>query len=91
MAPESFAFLCGRMFVEPLVVLELDEPCLMVNLPGADNSALVDLLQVAIGPAKIGKPIRCWIRERGAHRDSWRPLSLQKRVVVRTTREFHVT
>lgn len=90
MAPESFAFLCQRLFKLPLHAVLIDRECFVCSAC-EDVGATIDLLQILVGPAKIGKPVACWIREKGAGPEQWRPIRVQKRIRAVTVREYHVT
>jgi len=85
MAPSSFGHLTERLFVLPVDERVVQgERIFVVNRHAMTNSTAIDLLQCLVGPAKLGKPIRCWLQAGGR----WNRISVEHRTVTRVVTEY---
>lgn len=84
-APSSAAHLSERLFKLPLEEVKLDgRRVYIANNLKMTVDTCVDFLQLIVGPTKIGKPIRCWLK-RG---DSWSRISVKQREETHLISEY---
>lgn len=87
MFPSSFAHLSDRLFKLPLEERQLDGYTVLVaNNLSMTVDTCVDFLQLIVGPSKIGKPIRCWLRRGGR----WSRITVKEREITRVVSEYFV-
>lgn len=85
MEPSSFAHLSERLFKLPVESTTVDGQRIFIAnnvMMGIDTA--VDFLQCIVGPSKLGKPIRCWLK-RG---DRWSRITVEHREIVRHVTEY---
>lgn len=85
MYPSSFAHLIERLFTLPLEETRVEgQPVFIANNLKMTVDTCVDFLQLIVGPAKLGKPIRCWLRRGGG----WSRISVKQREVTHIVSEY---
>ncbi len=83
--PSGAAHLSERLFKLPLEELKVDgHRVFIANGLRMTVDTCVDFLQLIVGPTKIGRPIRCYIK-RG---HGWSPISVKEREVSTVVKEY---
>lgn len=85
MAPSSWAHLTNRLFKLPLEEARADGHRVFVaNGLKMEVDTCVDFLQLIVGPTKLGKPIRCWLKRGNA----WSRISVKQREITQIRSEY---